>query len=297
MHQLTRIIVGHDLRSGGDNALESALVLASRGTTWIRLVHVVAPHHFHRAMLGQASQRTVEEIVTRSGMKLEERVRHQSTDRIDYEVRVGKPLVELILASRAWQADLIIIGNTAQPPTHLLGGTAEQLIRRAFVPVLVIRKPLKCKAERFLLPTDFSEGARKAAKEGIALAESFRGRIFFFHAFDPSPWYNYPYGDETIDSTMMPELTPEDIECDWESFIGGLSLKSVPSQTSAEYGPAADMIVRYADTIRADIIVMGTHGRTGLEHMLLGSVAEAVVRTAPCPVLTIKPEAFQFTLP
>jgi nucleotide-binding universal stress UspA family protein len=250
-------------------------------------------------MLGPASQRTIEEIVTRSGMKLEERVRqHQFTPRIDYEVRVGKPFVELILASRAWQADLIIIGNTARPPTHLLGATAEQLVRKAFVPVLVTRKRLNGKAERFLLPTDFSEGgARKAAKEGIALAETFGGRIFFFHAFDPTPWYNYPYGDETIDSTMIPELTPEDIESDWESFIGGLSLKSVPSQTSAEHGPAADMIVRYADTIRADIIVMGTHGRTGLEHMLLGSVAEAVVRTAPCPVLTIKPEAFQFTLP
>lgn len=57
------------------------------------------------------------------------------------------------------------------------------------------------------------------------------------------------------------------------------------------------MIVHQAKNVQADMIVIGTHGRSGLPHMLLGSVAEKVVRTASCPVLTIRPESFKFELP
>jgi len=64
-----------------------------------------------------------------------------------------------------------------------------------------------------------------------------------------------------------------------------------------EEGHAAKTIVERAEAIHADAIVRGTHGRSGLEQMLLGSVAEAVARTAPCPVLTVRPEAFEFKLP
>jgi nucleotide-binding universal stress UspA family protein len=56
-------------------------------------------------------------------------------------------------------------------------------------------------------------------------------------------------------------------------------------------------IVRYARTQEIDVIVLATHGRTGLAHVLIGSVAENVVRTAPCPVLTVRPEGHQFVMP
>jgi nucleotide-binding universal stress UspA family protein len=62
-------------------------------------------------------------------------------------------------------------------------------------------------------------------------------------------------------------------------------------------GEAATAILREAERVRADLIVMGTHGRSGLPHMLVGSVTEKIVRAASCPVLTIRPDAFQFELP
>jgi nucleotide-binding universal stress UspA family protein len=62
-------------------------------------------------------------------------------------------------------------------------------------------------------------------------------------------------------------------------------------------GPPFVEIVRYAKEHDVDLIVMGTHGRTGIAHALIGSVAEKVVRKAPCPVLTVRPEGHQFVMP
>jgi nucleotide-binding universal stress UspA family protein len=298
MRRLERIIVGHDLRCGGATALDSALILARRYGATLRVVDVVEPHH-HSLHVSQSKgrQSKIEERVTRSGADLEEIVesRTDCRRRMDYEVRVGNPFFELILAACAWHADLIVVGGPDRQPFHLLGGTAERLVRKSVAPVLVTRKSLNPVAERFLVPTDFSLSSRRAAEVAINLAQSFGGRIFFFHAFDPTPWYSYPCDEETLGLMTIPELTMDDVEDDWASFLGKLPTASAPWQARTEEGRPVNMIVNYAEEIGADLIIMGTHGRTGLEHILLGSVAEGVVRNASPPVLIIGPERLQFS--
>jgi len=128
------------------------------------------------------------------------------------------------------------------------------------------------------------------------LARSFGGRIFFLHVLDLTPLYAYGSGGDIAASLPMLKLTPEDFETDWEFFLSSLVLEKIAWEKHTEEGRAAKTIVERAEAIHADAIVMGTHGRN-LEQMLLGSVAEAVVRTAPCPVLTVRPDAFEFRLP
>jgi nucleotide-binding universal stress UspA family protein len=299
MGQLKKIIVGHDLRDGGKIALRSAMVLASRCDTALRLVHVVEPQHPYQKMThSSGSCHGIEEMAQQAGKKLQELVSSEELAqwRVEYEVHTGKPFVEIIVARRAWQADLIIIGGPSRKQFHLLGSTGERVIRKAMVPVLVARKALNGNAKRFLVPTDFSSGARKAAEEAMALAASFGGHIFFFHALDLIPYFA-AYDDRIGMSSTIPPLKPEDLDSDWESFLSTLRLENVPWEKHTEEGGAARMILRYAKSIQADVIVMGTHGRSGLAHMLLGSVAEDVARKASCPVLTVRPEAFQFELP
>jgi hypothetical protein len=113
---------------------------------------------------------------------------------------------------------------------------------------------------------------------------------------EPTFRYAYYYEGEMAASLPILRPMPEDFEADWESFLSTLP-GDIPWEKRIEEGPAAKTIVEYAATIHADAIVMGTHGRSGLEHMLLGSVAEAVARGASCPVLTVRPEAFEFKLP
>jgi nucleotide-binding universal stress UspA family protein len=300
MDQLKRIVVGHDLREGGEVALKSGIVLAGKCDATLRLVHVVEPHQFYRQISHPlASQYGREKIAEQAGAKLEEVATSQQLGqlRVEYEVRTGKPFVELILAGRAWQTNLIIIGGPSRRQGHLLGSTGERVMRKAPVPVLVARKPLSAKAKRFLVPSDFSPGAAKAAEEALALAASFGASIFFLHVVDPTPLYLYGDEDTIGPSLLIPQLVPEDIEEDWRSFLSTLSLGKIAWENRTEEGRPVNKILEYAGAIEADAIIMGTHGKSGLVHMLLGSVAEEVARAAPCPVLTIRPEAFQFELP
>ena len=89
-------------------------------------------------------------------------------------------------------------------------------------------------------------------------------------------------------------------------IIAEEAMKKLPASPSAavedvvratRQGPPFLEILRYAKEVNADLIVMGTHGRSGLVHMLIGSVAEKVVRKAPCPVLTVRPDQHEFVMP
>ena len=102
------------------------------------------------------------------------------------------------------------------------------------------------------------------------------------------------YGRD-IGPPNSPLVTPADLHGEWEAFLAELPLLDTgPWDKRTEEGHAATAIVREAAQNQADLIVMGAHGRTGLAHMLVGSVAEEVVSTAPCSVLTIRPEAFHY---
>jgi universal stress protein E len=230
-----------------------------------------------------ASKNNFEGIVQQSGRKLQEIVASWELAhlRVEYEVHMGKPFVEIILAASAWRADLIVVGGPSQQQSHCLGSNAERVIRKAPVPVLVARKPLDAKAKCFLVPTDFSSGAQKAAKEALVLARSFGGRISFLHVLDLTPLYAYDSGGDIATSLSILRLRPEDFEADWESFLSNLPLEKIAWEKNTEEGRAAKTIVERAEAIHAHAIIMGTHGRSSLEQMLLGSVAEAVARTAP----------------
>ncbi len=300
MRQLKRIIVGHDLRAGGDAALRSAAVLAKRYGAALRLVHVIEPpHSYERIAHPLASPSVVEEIAQKIGAKLEALAvsRDLTGLQVEYEVRRGKPFVELIIARRAWSADLLVVGNAHEQGARLLGSTSERVVRKAMVPVMVAKKVLSANAQTFLVPTDFSDCAKKAAAEALTLAESFSGRVVFLHVVDLYPSYAFSYTDDIAVPLVLPPPAPEQIEAEWQDFLSGLPLDKVAWEKSTQEGEPTTEIVQQAEIRQADLIVIGTHGRTGLEHMLMGSVADKVVRTASCPVLTIRPEAFQFSLP
>ena len=300
MKQLRRIIVGHDLGVGGEAALGSAAALADRCGAALRLVHVVEPiDAYQRVSHPFTSPYTLEEIEQKAGARLRALSASPQLARlqVEYEVRKGKPFVELITAGRAWQADLIVVGRGSQIAEPFLGSTSERIVRKALVPVMVAKKPLRAEAKIFLVPTDFSTCARNAAEAALMLAKDFSGRVVFFHVLDLHPSYTIAYAHELGVSVPIPPPSPEEIEPDWEAFLSGLPLERIDWEKSTGEGQAATAIVDQAKNIQADMVVMGTHGRTGLPHMLLGSVAEKVVRAAFCPVLTIRPEAFQFELP
>ena len=137
--------------------------------------------------------------------------------------------------------------------------------------------------KRILVPYDFSETSAVAVKYAIELARNFGARIYFLHV-----------GDQAL--TDFETEFPIGLEGAVEDAVRERLLKILTPQEQAEFrpefavrpgAPAAE-IVRHAREQDIDLIVMGTHGRGFVGHAVVGSVAEKVVRTAPCPVLTVR---------
>jgi nucleotide-binding universal stress UspA family protein len=134
---------------------------------------------------------------------------------------------------------------------------------------------------------DFSGPADSALRYAIALAGELGARLVLTHVFQV-PSYAFP--DAVV---PVPPETVDELRRSCEARLGILCRHAAASGVTAEpllvEGSAFVEIIRAARKVGSDLIVMGTHGRTGLRHALLGSVAEKVVRKAPCPVLVVRP--------
>jgi nucleotide-binding universal stress UspA family protein len=166
---------------------------------------------------------------------------------------------------------------------HILGDAAEHVVRYAHCPVLVARPS---PAGKVLAATDFSDPALSAVEAGVAEARRRKADLTIIHAIDllpvMSPYYGEFLGMPPMDlGDQMRELWQQRLdECvhRFKAKGGGL----------LRNGPAASTILSAASELPAQLLVVGTHGRTGLSRIALGSVAEAVVRAAPCSVLTVR---------
>lgn len=149
---------------------------------------------------------------------------------------------------------------------------------------------------QILLPTDFSDFAAAATQYACELAIKFDAELHLLHTLETHPAAAPEFGM----GLALPRYVRESRAAAEKSLAGVLDPQWSAGRTVTlavlEGSPKAE-IVRYARNKNIDLIVLSTHGRTGLAHAILGSVAENVVRMAPCPVLTIRPEGHQFVMP
>jgi universal stress protein A len=141
--------------------------------------------------------------------------------------------------------------------------------------------------ERILVPVDFSEHSKEALRTAVGMARLNEGSITLVHVYEPAV-YALPDGNILLTPAQFERLIREleqYLEASKQEAMK-LGAASVDSHLLQVF--AAGEIVAYAKAANSDLIVMGTHGRTGPKHLLLGSVAERVIRAAHCPVLTIK---------
>ena len=148
-----------------------------------------------------------------------------------------------------------------------------------------------------LVPFDFSEFSEKALTWGIEMAKQLRGRVLLLHvipAFDSS---SPVFSTGAFPIAELQDKLQAEAEDKAKALVAGTDRQPVVIHTVAVTGDPFQEICRVAADEEVDLIVMGSHGRTGLRHVLLGSVAERVVRHAQCPVLVVRSEAANTTLP
>jgi nucleotide-binding universal stress UspA family protein len=140
-----------------------------------------------------------------------------------------------------------------------------------------------------LVATDFSEDADTAIETAIELAKTFDAKLELFHAYhvEIPPSYAGFGGDFSRPEDIL-QTIHEGAEAAMNRLVEGVAEKGIDVRGRVAMDRASVAILDEADRLLADLIVMGTRGLTGLEHLVLGSTAARVIRLAPCPVLTVK---------
>lgn len=151
--------------------------------------------------------------------------------------------------------------------------------------------PTPLRLKKILVPTDFSDESYNALRQALELARQFSSDVLLIHVVEPI----HPYPVTGLSSYPI-DLPPDPIfEMRGEAgkLLEQLKLEaktktSIPVETVLRVGRAYDQIIQVARDSEVDLIVISTHGYTGLKHVLLGSTAERVVRHAPCPVMVVR---------
>lgn len=146
---------------------------------------------------------------------------------------------------------------------------------------------------RILAPTDFSECGKKAVRYALRLAEQAGARLTLVHVLDlPAQAYGMiSTGDGFLSGEEIEKFyrgARRQAEASLAAARAELPPHGVEIDTVVEVGRPAEHVIDLARKLPADLVILGTHGYTGLKHLLLGSTAERVVRGAPCPVLVVR---------
>jgi nucleotide-binding universal stress UspA family protein len=207
-------------------------------------------------------------------------------------VEVGRPAREIVAAAQAVGADLVVIGtHGATGFEHLmLGSVAEKVLRTSPIPVLTVPPPASATSslplKHVLCPIDFSNSSKAALEVALSIAQEGDAEITILHVFDLPT-------DEPL--TTRPISTPEfhaEYEAATREQLRALVTDDIGNwcrpATRIRRGKAYREILAEAADSRADLVVLGVHGRNPLDLMLFGSTTNQVVRRATCPVLTVR---------
>lgn len=151
--------------------------------------------------------------------------------------------------------------------------------------------------DTILFPTDFSEASKIALPFAADLSDKYDADLHIFHAFSENILNPYFLSEEVDEAARYFERVEEEFDNLVEELVEDIDLKEDDyTEVLANGEPFVEMI-NYIREKDVDLVVMSTHGRTGISHMLLGSTTEKVVRKATCPVLSIRNPDFEFEMP
>jgi nucleotide-binding universal stress UspA family protein len=139
-----------------------------------------------------------------------------------------------------------------------------------------------------LAPTDFSEYSKQAVACALELAKKFGAKLSVLHVVELPPYPVEGYVPPSLTATFMEDLEREATQ-QLAQVVPGAESAGVEVARLVTVGSPYRKIIDTAEAEQVDLIVMATAGRTGFSHLIMGSIAERVVRTASCPVLTIRP--------
>ena len=286
------ILVPTDGRPGTNRAVNRALNLAQKVDAAVHVLYVIDLQPELSALEGETHEAVRGQFLER-GQNATDEVEALARDLgldVSHEVREGTPSEAILEYVSEHDIDLVVMGNRSQtdPGRRHLGSTTQRVLVRADVPVLAVPvteagRPVQ-EADtytRIVIPTDGSDAAERAAEHGLALAEQYGADVRVIYVVDVTT-----YGFEDTPRSIV-GLLKEGGNSTVETIATDARDRGLSASTSVLRGIPEDAILQYADGARADLVVMGTRGQSGVGERFLGSTTERVLRRTGTPVLTV----------
>ena len=288
MLTIRRILFPTDFSDGAARAFPQAAHLADWHDAELHVVHVAGPEDEADATL-PVSLDTLQGWLGQPSDSFS----LDALSIVQNQVEADAPPARLVAYAEDQDIDLVVMGTHGRRGVRrmLLGSVTEEVVRKAPCPVLTVRTDAeeedpKQAVRRILVPVDFSEASEVAVQHATEIAKTYGAELDLLHVVEEVV-YPSAYGVEP------PYVPSSNVVARVEKALGTMAREDIGYdnvQVSARIGYAPATILDYVESNDVDLIVLATHGRTGLDRMLLGSVAERVIRQAPTPVFIVKPD-------
>jgi len=287
---LEKVVVATDFSAGAGDAVARAVRLPLAAEATLRLLHVI-PEGLLPGLQAEAPARAAEQL---RAIDPALSAAPPGT-RIERVIAAGAPHVEIIRDARLAGADLIVVGRHGPRRFDALsiGSTAERVVRKAGLPVLVVGGPPAAAYGNALAAVDLSDVSGEVVELALALLPGEVRRLELLHA------YHVPFegwlGAAALETYRGEQRTL--VEARARELSAAHARRGLETRIAIAEGDPRAAVLREVVRRGCDLLVAGTHARAGLAHALIGSVAEWLVRAAPCDVAVTRPARFTFELP
>jgi universal stress protein E len=284
---MKKLLVATDLSARSDRALERAIDLAHEHGAQLTIVHVI--DECLPTVLLNAQEEFAKESVDEYINKIKSSYEKYLSIDISVEILQGVSYSDILTAAERVGAELLIVGIHREDTFGdlFLGTTAERCMRLGNLPVLEVKERTTGPYRRVTVGIDFSVFSRRAVELAVKLAPS--AEIYLVHA------YHIPFRGLLRDRRMEKNIADESerqmttlVNEDMAALLSGLDSDVTKIEQVVQHGTPQEVILRQIKQASSDLLVVGTHGRTGVTRALLGSVAESYLRHPPCDVLAVK---------
>jgi nucleotide-binding universal stress UspA family protein len=296
MHRVPEtILAATDFSDTADRAEALARSLALRFEAALHLLHVIVLHE--DTHLEGEHREQFEQLVAEGDAARRKALESSGEDPaglriVPHLVRGLAPDEVITETASNINSDLIIMGTHGRRGLRhlLLGSVAEKVVRTATAPVLTVRGDAVINPDgisRILVPHDFSESSAAVMSSAGVWARALSAEITLLHVVEPIVYPEF-YSVDVLSDDVMGRLSSRSEEA--LQTAAAETLKGVSATIEVEVGKAADTITSFANPERFDLVIMGTRGLSAIENLLLGSVAESVLRRCQVPLLTMQGE-------
>ena len=294
------ILVASDLSEHSGLALKRAANLARDLGSRLELLHVVEDTAPDFLPLQEQPSRSSSELIEHAFKQLHAQARKEIPEGVEHLCRVetGKAFLTIIHAARRMPAGLIVVAAHGRHSLRdlFIGTTAEKVVRKGGLPVLVVKNDPRGPYRRVLVPTDFSAAAGRALSEARRLAPD--ANIDLLHVF--ALW-----GEGYLTSSAIRDASQDRYHREMKSrassamstWLEDIGIDDRGIRQRISHGRPGALIPKVAARLAADLVAIGATGRSRIESILLGSVAEHALWQVPCDLLIVHPAGFRFQLP